>query len=190
MPSVLNSAARGLLSAPRYQRAGPDRPCACTAARSTLVGRPALLGRHGAWLGRASRLSTELRAPLVRGLKKRKRRNLRSTLGVSRVLSGAKLAVIGEGPRTSPGRRPSCAPGVTVVCTETGTRAPFQSSNRNPNSGIALFQRVLQLWSNRPARQRSFFGLENGHLRPQIIIFPRCAALLKAAPYRARGNLY
>ena len=37
-----------------------------------------------------------------------------------------------------------------------------------------------------PGRHGCFLGLGNGHLRPQIIIFSRCAALLKAAPYRAR----
>ena len=37
-----------------------------------------------------------------------------------------------------------------------------------------------------PGRHGCFFGLENGHLRPQIIIFLRCAAFVKAAPYRAR----
>ena len=41
-----------------------------------------------------------------------------------------------------------------------------------------------------PGRHGCFFGLENGHLRPQIIIFSRCAALVKAAPYGARGNLH
>ena len=41
-----------------------------------------------------------------------------------------------------------------------------------------------------PGRHGCFFGLENGHLRPQIIIFYRCAALVKAAPYGARGNLH
>ena len=33
-----------------------------------------------------------------------------------------------------------------------------------------------------PGRHGCFFGLENGHLRPPIIIFSRCAALVKAAP--------
>ena len=37
-----------------------------------------------------------------------------------------------------------------------------------------------------PGRHGCFFCLENGHLRPQIIIFPRCAGFVKAAPYRAR----
>ena len=41
-----------------------------------------------------------------------------------------------------------------------------------------------------PGRHGCFFGLENGHLRPQIIIFSRCAALVKVAPYGARGNLH
>ena len=41
-----------------------------------------------------------------------------------------------------------------------------------------------------PGRHGCFFGLENGHLRPQIIIFPRGAALVKAAPYGARENLH
>ena len=41
-----------------------------------------------------------------------------------------------------------------------------------------------------PGRHGCFFGLENGHLRTQIIIFSRCAALVKAAPYGARGNLH
>jgi len=39
-------------------------------------------------------------------------------------------------------------------------------------------------------RHGCFSGLENGHLKPPIIIFPRCAALVKAAPYGARGNLH
>jgi len=43
-----------------------------------------------------------------------------------------------------------------------------------------------------PGRHGCFFGLrlENGHLRTQIIIFSRCAALVKAAPYGAQGNLH
>ena len=41
-----------------------------------------------------------------------------------------------------------------------------------------------------PGRHGCFFGLENGHLRPPTIIFSRCAALVKAAPYGARGNLH
>jgi len=41
-----------------------------------------------------------------------------------------------------------------------------------------------------PGRHGCFFGLDNGHLSPQTIIFSRCAALVKAAPYGARGNLH
>ena len=37
-----------------------------------------------------------------------------------------------------------------------------------------------------PGRHGCFFGIENGCLRPQLIIFSRCAAFVKAAPYRAR----
>ena len=44
-------------------------------------------------LGGASRLSTELRVPLVRGLKNL---NLRTTSGCSLVISGSKLAAIGR----------------------------------------------------------------------------------------------
>ena len=41
-----------------------------------------------------------------------------------------------------------------------------------------------------PTRHVCFFGLENGHLRPSIITFSHRAALVKAAPYGARGNLH
>ena len=41
-----------------------------------------------------------------------------------------------------------------------------------------------------PGRHGCFIGLENGHLRPPTIIFSRCAALVKDAPYGARGNLH
>ena len=37
-----------------------------------------------------------------------------------------------------------------------------------------------------PGRHGCFFGLENGHLRPQIIISSRCAAFVKTAPCWAR----
>ena len=39
-----------------------------------------------------------------------------------------------------------------------------------------------------PGRHGCPFGLENGHLRPQIIISPRCAALVRAVPYQMRGK--
>ena len=39
-----------------------------------------------------------------------------------------------------------------------------------------------------PGRHGCFFGLENGHLRPPIIFFSRCAALVKAAPYGPMGR--
>eukprot|EP00964_Phaeocystis_antarctica_P110322 scaffold74693_cov42-Phaeocystis_antarctica.AAC.2 len=48
-----------------------------------------------------------------------------------------------EGPRTPRGSSPSCAPGTMVVCTETGMQAPYESSNRNANSGIALSRQAL-----------------------------------------------
>ena len=41
-----------------------------------------------------------------------------------------------------------------------------------------------------PGRHGCFFGIENGLLRSPIIMFSRCAALVKAAPYGARGNLH
>ena len=73
---------------------------------------------------------------------------------------------------------------------ETVIQPPSRAPNCNPKVVRSVSRETLQLWSIRPARRRSFFGLENGHLRHQIIKKIRCAALMKAAPYRARGNLY
>ena len=67
---------------------------------------------------------------------------------------------------------------------------PSRAPNSNRKAVRSVSRETLQLWSIRPARRRSFFGLENGHLRHQIIKKIRCAALMKAAPYRARGNLF
>jgi len=60
-------------------------------------------------------------------------------------------------------------------------------------SRLLLFRVQLNEYYNfgriEPGRHGCFFGLENGHLRLPISIFSRCAALVKAAPYGARGNL-
>ena len=73
---------------------------------------------------------------------------------------------------------------------ETVVAVPSRAPNSSWKVVRCVSRETLQLWSNRPARRQSFFGLENGHLRHQIIKKIRCAALMKAAPYLARGNLY
>ena len=75
-----------------------------------------------------------------------------------------------------------------------GSRNFKISPLRRANSRFLLFRVQLNEYYNfgriEPGRHGCFFGLENGHLRPPIIIFSRCAALVKAAPYGARGNLH
>ena len=72
---------------------------------------------------------------------------------------------------------------------ETVVQMPSRAPNCSSKAVRSVSRETLQLWSIRPARRRSFFGLENGHLRHQIIKKIRCAAFMKAAPYRTRRKL-
>ena len=93
-------------------------------------------------------------------------------------------------PRTGPPRHTPCTFGAWAMDLE----------NQNDRQRLDEIQNLLRIrvqlteYYNfgriEPGRHGCFFGLENGHLRPQIIIFSRCAALVKAAPYGARGNLH
>ena len=75
-----------------------------------------------------------------------------------------------------------------------GSRFFKLSPTPGPNLNLLRFRVRLNEYYNfgriERGRHGCFFGLENGHLRPPSIIFSRCAALVKAAPYGARGNLH